>query len=87
MQVSDLCFPVKVDDDSWPPDSALKKWGELIAEAGVKLGRSCNSAELCKEQMIAAGFEDVVEIQYKWPLNMWPRDKKYKEWGELKLFA
>jgi hypothetical protein len=37
--------------------------------------------------MIAAGFEDVVEIQYKWPLNKWPRDKKYKELGELKLFA
>lgn len=81
MQVSDLSFPVKVDDDSWPPNSALKKWGELIVEAGVKLGRPCNSAETSKEQMVAAGFQDVVEIQFKWPLNRWPKDKKYKEWG------
>jgi hypothetical protein len=81
IQTSDLCFPVKVDDESWPPNSALQKWGELIIEAGVKLGRPCDSAELCKERMIAAGFEDVVEIQYKWPLNKWPKDKKFKEWG------
>ena len=69
MQVSDLCFPVKVDDNSWPPNSALKKWGELIFEGCQKFGRPANSAESCKEQMIVAGFKDVVEIQYKWPLN------------------
>jgi hypothetical protein len=82
IQVSDLSFPVKVDDNSWPPNSALKKWGDLILEAGVNLGRPCNTAELSKERMIAAGFEDVVEVQFKWPLNRWPKDKKHKEWGE-----
>lgn len=85
MQVSDLSFPVKVDDDSWPPDSALKKWGELIQSGCVKLGRHADSAVSCKEQMEAAGFTDVVEIQYKWPLNRWPKNKKYKEWGGLPI--
>jgi len=31
--------------------------------------------------MQAAGFEDVVEMQYKWPQNRWPKDPKYKELG------
>lgn len=70
--------------DTWPPNSALKKWGELIVEAGAKIGRACNSAEPSKEQMIAAGFQDFVEIQYKRPLNKWPKDTKYKEWGKLR---
>lgn len=46
------------------------------------LGRSINSAEKYKAQMIAAGFVDVTEVRFKWPSNQWPRDKKLKEMGE-----
>lgn len=53
-----------------------------MVEGCDKFGRAANSAESCKGQMIAAGFKDVVEIQYKWPLNRWPKDKNYKEWGK-----
>jgi hypothetical protein len=31
--------------------------------------------------MIAAGFTNVVETKYFWPLNKWPKDKKLKELG------
>ena len=83
MQVSDLSLPVMVDDNSWPEDSAMKKWSALLVEAAAKFGRFADSAKSYKAQMTAVGFENVVEIQFKWPLNRWPKDKKLKEWGTL----
>ena len=82
MQVSDLSFPVMVDDESWPEKSAMKKWSSLIVEAAAKFGRFADSAKSYKAQMKAVGFQDLVESQFKWPLNRWPEDKKMKEWGK-----
>lgn len=45
------------------------------------LGRYANSGSYYKQQMIDAGFVDVVETQYPWPTNHWPRDPKLKELG------
>jgi hypothetical protein len=28
--------------------------------------------------MINIGFQSVVQIHYKWPQNIWPKDKHYK---------
>jgi hypothetical protein len=36
-------------------------------EACEKVGRSATCAQLYKEQMIAAGFTNVVETKYIWP--------------------
>lgn len=82
MQVSDLAFPIIVDDDSWPENSAMKKWSSLILEAASKFGRFADSAKSYKAQMIDVGFQELVEIQFKWPLNRWPKEKKLKEWGK-----
>ena len=82
MQVSDLSFPIVVDDNTLPEKSALKRWSSLIMEAASKFGRYSDSAKSYKAQMAAAGLEDIVEIQFKWPLNRWPKDQKLKEWGE-----
>lgn len=74
-------FPVKVDDDTWPEDSALKKWSTIQLDATIKAGRPINSAESYKSQLADAGFTDIVETVYKWPTNHWPKDKKLKELG------
>jgi hypothetical protein len=81
LELCDGVFPVYTDDDSFPPDSALKKWGDLILTAASNLGRSADSALLYKEQMESAGFVNVVQKIYKWPTNGWPKDKKMKELG------
>jgi hypothetical protein len=36
--------------------------------------------------MIDAGFVNVQEKLYKWPINAWPKDMKYKEIGEFLFF-
>jgi hypothetical protein len=40
-----------------------------------------NASGRHKERMIAAGFEDVKEELFKWPVGTWPKDKKMKELG------
>ena len=52
-----------------------------MLEASLKLGLPLNSAETVKHVMEDAGYVDVVEVIYKWPMNWWPADKKMKEIG------
>lgn len=85
MELVDISFPGRSDDNSFPEDSALKKWSELMLESAKNLGKYANSASFYKQQMIDAGFVDVVETQYLWPTNHWPRDPKLKELGMLSL--
>jgi hypothetical protein len=54
-----------------------------MAEAASKMRGSADAATRYKEQMEAAGFVNVTEVIYKWPSNRWPKDKKFKELGEL----
>lgn len=35
------------------------------------------------ETIRKAGFVDIHEKNYKWPLGPWPRDQKYKEAGTV----
>ena len=61
--------------------STKQSRSDLFMEGCEKLGRPANSAEFYKSQIEAAGFVDVVETKYIWPINRWPKDKKLKELG------
>lgn len=83
--MQDCGVPMRCDDDSWPKDSALRKWNDYLLEAGIKLGRPLDICQQYKKHMIDAGFEDVVQIIYRWPSNQWPKDPKFKELGAWTL--
>lgn len=70
------------DDDTFPKDCALSKWSGYLLEASVKLGAGFNTGSQYKQQLIDAGFQDVVEVTYKWPINTWPMDRRHKEIGK-----
>lgn len=53
----------------------------LFTEALEKVGRKADCATYYKQQMIDAGFVDVIEKKYIWPSNQWPKDKHLKEIG------
>lgn len=57
------------DDNTLPPDSALKYWAETWQEGCAKFGKRGDSAMLYKAQLEAAGF--VVSItqlsRIDWP--------------------
>ncbi|CZT49179.1 related to methyltransferase [Rhynchosporium secalis] len=81
LEVKDIKFPIEDNGESFGEECAVKRWSDLILEGTVNLGRPCDSAKDYKRQLEEAGFEDVVEVRYKWPQNRWPKDRKMKELG------
>ena len=62
-------------------DSKLLEWNRLLVEASKKLGSPLNSALNYKQQLKDAGFVNIVQHEFKWPSNDWPRDKDAKQLG------
>ncbi|KAJ0330320.1 hypothetical protein COL5a_003382 [Colletotrichum fioriniae] len=73
------------DDGTLTPDHAISKWSKLLHEATIKLGRPYIDPEGLPEKVQAAGFVDVAITAFKWPLNDWAKDPKYKQLGRLQL--
>ncbi|KAL2133618.1 hypothetical protein VTI74DRAFT_2020 [Chaetomium olivicolor] len=85
IEVCDILYPMACDDGTLPDDSALQKWVRLVLEGTRRIGAPLDSALHYKQQLIDAGFQNVHEVKYKWPLNTWPKDKKHKELGAWSL--
>lgn len=79
--MQDIMLPYQSDDGTLALDSPLARLGELFREASAALGRPMDIASKYKSMMEAAGFKHMVERRFKWPLNTWPRDSRYKEIG------
>lgn len=52
-----------------------------MVEAGDKSGFKLTTCEQAGDMLHQAGFVDIVRIPYKWPINEWPREAKWKEVG------
>jgi SAM-dependent methyltransferase len=61
--------------------TGFEQWGPLSVEAGKKYGRSMRLLNTMRQDMIDAGFEEVKEVRFKWPIGGWPRERKMKEIG------
>jgi len=84
-EMQDFSLPYRSDDGTLKSDMPVCKLGALFVEASNKLGRSIDKAPEYKAMMEEAGFEDVTERRFKWPLNSWPQDPYYKELGQWTL--
>jgi len=76
------------DDGTVGPDHFFTYWGQTVIEMGDKVGKTFGIWKQARQKMLEAGFVDVVEVYYKWPINGWPRDPKMKElgrWNQLRL--
>ncbi|RGP77715.1 hypothetical protein FLONG3_4174 [Fusarium longipes] len=82
LEMQDLTYPIACDDGTLLSDSALVRSGNLSIEASAKAGRAINLAPRYKEFFEKAGFTEVVEKKYRWPINEWPKDKHHKELGK-----
>lgn len=63
----------------------MHRCSELAVEASQKFGKNVLIAPLIKNMIEEAGFVNVVEKQYKWPLGEWPIDRKLKDIGRWNL--
>ena len=81
LEVQDIGFPVQCDDGSLPQDCNLNQWSENMIKATEAVGRNAKGPLWYKSQLQDAGFANVKEVVYKWPMNRWPADPHYKELG------
>jgi hypothetical protein len=76
----------KSDDGTVTDAHPLNDWSRISIEAAKKIGKTFENAQYTKENIIKAGFVDVVEHKYKMPVGGWSSDPKMKEigrWNEL----
>ena len=83
IEILDPSNPAQSDDGTLAEDSNLAKWNRLWLEASLKAGAPVNSAERYKQQLIDAGFVNVVQVEYKWPIGSWPKEKNAKLLGKF----
>ncbi len=74
-------WPFRSDDDSLPAESALNKWSSLMQRASIRLKRPIDVAPQISQLMYHAGFVNIFEHVYKWPINAWPKNEEFKEIG------
>lgn len=72
------------DDDTFtmnPPSCPLAEWWSLVVQAFGKMGRDVDAATQHKERLEEAGFVNVTVMEFKWPVNKWPRDPALRTIG------
>ncbi|KAL4803137.1 S-adenosyl-L-methionine-dependent methyltransferase [Aspergillus unguis] len=76
------------DDDSMPASHFYNDWGRTVVESGELFGKTFEIWRESKDRLLRAGFVDVVEHTYKWPMNGWSSDEKLHElgrWNQYRL--
>ncbi|GAB7363179.1 hypothetical protein MBLNU230_g3462t2 [Neophaeotheca triangularis] len=66
-------------------DGVLGQWSTTAIEVGRLTGKTFEIAENMAGLIREAGFEEVVEKRYKWPIGPWSSDKRLKETGRWNL--
>ena len=82
LELCDPANPIRCDDGTLPEDSALLKWNKLWVEAAKNLGAPLDAPLRYKQQLEDAGFTNIVQQEYKLPINEWPKDEHMKTLGE-----
>jgi hypothetical protein len=59
----------------------MERWGSLALECGEKFGKTFSIAEDSEGLMKKAGFINVTNRTFKWPIGIWPKDPKLKQIG------
>lgn len=80
-QQIEMSVVLKSDDGSVKEGSIFDQWGKVSLEAGDKFGKDLRIHEQIKGYVTDAGFEDVVEMVYKWPVGPWAKDEYMKHFG------
>ncbi|KAL4915705.1 S-adenosyl-L-methionine-dependent methyltransferase [Aspergillus aurantiobrunneus] len=83
-ELMDFSFPVRSDDGTMR-GTPFETLNEQMMEGLRRVGRDGALADQYKKLMSNTGFENVVEVKYKWPQNTWPKDKYLKTIGQWNM--
>ncbi|KAM5376292.1 hypothetical protein ACJZ2D_005663 [Fusarium nematophilum] len=85
--IQDLEMDVRIESDhvEFPADHVFNRWADLFCEGGEKMGRpfAVTRGHTMRDNLVAAGFVDVVERKIKAPMHGWPRDPRLQQAGLL----
>ncbi|KAI4216520.1 MAG: hypothetical protein LQ351_001009 [Letrouitia transgressa] len=76
---------LKSDDGSITPGDYFDECGQLAVRCGEAFGKSLLVQQFMRDEIERAGFVEVVEEKYKWPIGAWSTDAKLKELGRWNL--
>ncbi|KAJ6015156.1 hypothetical protein N7540_009747 [Penicillium herquei] len=74
---------LETDDGSLPRDSLSATWGDNTFGCAERADRRIDTLNSMRASIEQAGFVDVHEINYKWPIGGWAKEKHFKEAGAL----
>jgi hypothetical protein len=80
---SEMCIELKSDDGAITSEHIFGRWSKTLLEASVEFGKPLGIADQIKEHIEAAGFVDVVEQRFEWPIGGWRRERKLRGIGRL----
>ncbi|KAJ5692353.1 hypothetical protein N7462_001776 [Penicillium macrosclerotiorum] len=72
---------IETDDGSLPPDNILNDWGPNMLACGQRAGRGIDTFDKMGARIRKAGFVNLHQKDYKWPIGPWPKDRQLKEAG------
>lgn len=87
LELQDAMVPLGCDDETME-GTAIGEWNKKFVAASRQRGRDPSFAMRYKEWLIEAGFKNVVERTFKWPINSWPKDRELKlvgKWNEVNM--
>lgn len=84
-ELQDLFIPLQSDDGTMPETCAFYKWNHLFSDAVAKMGRDTTWVTEYKRWLKETGFVNVKQLNYKLPINTWPKNKALKELGKWNL--
>jgi len=80
IEMQDLYMPLLCDDGTMD-GTAFGEWNEKYMQACAVLKRDPSWTAKYKDWITEAGFENVKEHIFRWPINPWPKDKNLKAMG------
>lgn len=75
----------KSDDGTLAYDSLLAQWGRDAIALCDEIGKTAEIAEKMGGFIRDAGFVDIYERKYKWPIGAWSSDPNSKKIGHWNL--
>jgi hypothetical protein len=70
-------------DSSLPPNSSTIQYSAAVIQAATNYNHPMTTANTMRSAMARAGFIEIHEKTYKWPIGPWARDATLKEAGRL----
>lgn len=89
LEMQDMYFPMVFmsdgndDGGGEPTDRALYRFNQLCMEGASRSGRPWTHAQHYRRYLEEAGFEEVMERRFYWPIGAWADGGYYQAVGEL----